>query len=101
IPPPPSLSPFPTRRSSDLRQFGTLLSVLPGGHQVIPFVEYTGQAKMRFASHPLRRITGKLQAAPVALCRQIQLVVCFLYLAQIRSEEHTSELQSREKLVCR
>src|SRR2546428_4678111 len=59
------------------RQLGTLLSVLPGGLQVIPFVEYTGQAKMRFASHQLRRITGQLQAAPVALGRQIQLVVCF------------------------
>src|SRR5205807_1673435 len=65
------------------RQLGTLLSVLRGFLQVIPFVEDTGQAKMRFASHPLRRITGQLQAALVALGRQRQLVVCFLYLAQI------------------
>src|SRR5437588_511373 len=65
------------------RQLGTLLCVLFGGIQVIPLVVYTGQAKMRFASHPLWRITSQLQAAPVALGRQIQLVVCFLYLAQI------------------
>src|SRR6266480_466003 len=42
------------------RQLGTLLCVLFGGIQVIPLVVYTGQAKMRFASHPLWRITSEL-----------------------------------------
>ncbi len=51
-------------------ELGTLLRVLRGFLQVIPFVEDTSQAEMRFASHPLRRITGQLQAAPVGLGRQ-------------------------------
>jgi hypothetical protein len=60
------------------RHLGTLLCVLRSFLQVIPFVADTGQAKMRFASHQLWRITGQLQAAPVALGRQRQLGVCFL-----------------------
>ena len=37
---------------------------------------------MRFAGNRQRRITCQLQDAPVGLGRQIELVVCFLYVAQ-------------------
>jgi hypothetical protein len=56
------------------RQLDALLPVLLGGIQVIPFVEYPGQAKTRFAGNRLRLISKQLQAAPVALGRQKELV---------------------------
>ena len=64
------------------RQLEALLPVLLGGIQVVPFVEDTGQAKMRFAGNRQRLITCQLQDAPVGLGRQRQLVFCFLYLTQ-------------------
>ena len=64
------------------RQVEALLPVLLGGLQVVPFVEHTGQAKMRFADNLQRLITCQLQDAPVGLGRQVELVVCFLYVAQ-------------------
>jgi hypothetical protein len=56
------------------RQLDALLPVLLSGIQVIPFVEYTGQAKMRFAGARLQLITDQLQDAPVGLGCQIELV---------------------------
>ena len=56
--------------------------MLFGGIQVVPFVEDTGQAKMRFADNLKRLITRQLQDAPVGLGRLIELVICFLYVAQ-------------------
>ena len=58
------------------------MPVLLGSIQVVPFVGDTRQAKMRFGGNRPRRITCQLQDAPVGPCRQRQLVVCFLYLAQ-------------------
>src|SRR5690606_39727647 len=46
----------------------------------------------------LRKIDVTVRADLVA--RQLQLRIARGRPAQIRSEEHTSELQSREKLVC-
>src|SRR5256886_15424367 len=39
--------------------------------------------------------------AGLALCRQSPHLVCLDFLAALRSEEHTSELQSQSNLVCR
>jgi hypothetical protein len=64
------------------RQLEALLSVLLGGIQVVPFVEYAGQAEMCFAGIRQRLITSQLDTAPVGLGRQIELVFCFLYAAQ-------------------
>jgi hypothetical protein len=58
-----------------LRQLEALLSILLCGMEVIPLVEDTGEAKVRFTGKPLRRITDQLQDASVALGRQSELVV--------------------------
>src|SRR5690606_41794641 len=82
---PPLLS-FPTRRSSDL-------FVLLNGASGIA----VGLAT-EIPSHNLREVA----AATVALIRNDKLADDELFeLLQGRSEEHTSELQSRENLVCR
>src|SRR5690606_42028405 len=91
--PPPTILSFPTRRSSDLaRRFRVqAVTELVRRHAGRPFPPF------RF-----------LQASP--LLRRIELVgpaddfiVKFVLFQPhvIRSEEHTSELQSRENLVCR
>src|SRR5690606_39517982 len=38
---------------------------------------------------------------PAAVCRELDLPSDWTLVAYLRSEEHTSELQSRENLVCR
>src|SRR5690606_41663541 len=68
---------FPTRRSSDLRTSGC------------PFVvAMTLMSPSRRAARGFRSIGGTRRCA----CPRS---------SRARSEEHTSELQSREKLVCR
>src|SRR5690606_40014011 len=90
---------FPTRRSSDLD--GTARKPVPVA-QITPLVD-------SFARHALLqqrdecvaiehalsiggepRVSGQVGAS----CRQTKV-------GELRSEEHTSELQSRENLVCR
>src|SRR5690606_39532246 len=89
-----ALSSFPTRRSSDLRirlvvgildnrpveKMGTILASILGAKLHRVYVTTVPDAK----------------TAPSA-----RLVRCFQGLGVSRSEEHTSELQSRENLVCR
>src|SRR5258708_27359635 len=64
------------------RQVEALSPVLLSSLQVVPFVEYTGQAKMRFVDNLKRLITCQLQDAPVGLGGQRELVFGFLYVAQ-------------------
>src|SRR5690606_40990866 len=96
----PTLHSFPTRRSSDLlapggRESRSVLSRplyvlyglrrrLPGGRYLTALPDCVGEAIRAQAAHigavgPADRMT-------------------YIYF---RSEEHTSELQSRENLVCR
>src|SRR5262249_61399532 len=80
---PPVLHPFPTRRSSDLRRLrahpaARLGAVLERRHHVGELVAVDGEAQQL------------LDAFLVELER-----------AALRSEEHTSELQSLTNLVCR
>src|SRR5690606_41475281 len=87
--PPRHLRSFPTRRSSDLPVmtiFAMSASARPGR-----FVGSEGaqRERMDLTAHALAQ--GRVDHA-VAGQRQ---------LAGERSEEHTSELQSRENLVCR
>src|SRR5690606_39886877 len=76
---------FPTRRSSDLRrcalsvQFGRKVCVRPG-RRMGPFSR-TSQSK-------IKSVSCRPSGAPS-------------HFSLPRSEEHTSELQSRENLVCR
>src|SRR5690606_41888147 len=88
---PPSLHSFPTRRSSDLRMPSPRFST--AGWVNVPY------SIVRFITYPA--IGG-----PRSMCNQWCLAIS-VTLRQPewplpgRSEEHTSELQSREKLVCR
>src|SRR5690606_41931931 len=93
-PPPPTPTPFPTRRSSDL-----------------PLVSPPCSARRPVAR---RRGGGGDEQAPCSLPEQIRRSAITVRLTLrvtthifavlgggSRSEEHTSELQSRENLVCR
>src|SRR5206468_11384728 len=82
--PPRDLPSFPTRRSSDLCPFAPLRR----GDRRRPRVGPVSEP----ARHPRR--TRLVQVAIVAA-----IVAAFVVLN--RSEEHTSELQSRSDLVCR
>src|SRR5438552_17661381 len=75
--PPPALSSFPTRRSSDLVEVEQLAGDPPD----------------------LRRSIGHGRAAGLAAVQDAQDLDD--RSAQVRSEEHTSELQSPDHLVCR
>src|SRR5690606_40692661 len=76
---------FPTRRSSDLSR---------GRKHGVDALELRCEHRVRIAqpdghARPLRALTGEHEAQR------------WLRGAGNRSEEHTSELQSRENLVCR
>src|SRR5690606_40706607 len=84
---------FPTRRSSDLRK--GVAQATDGGQQMA--VQLARRSNMH------RRGEGVVRRLP-----PIHMVVgvdgrlaAALPAGQLRSEEHTSELQSRENLVCR
>src|SRR5690606_41378133 len=96
---PPDPRPFPTRRSSDLSPHGRELSVgidtdpvfgpvvtLAAGGGMVALVQ-----ERAVGLPPLNEIIAR------DMIRRSRLV----RLLQARSEEHTSELQSRENLVCR
>src|SRR5690606_41798881 len=85
----PGLASFPTRRSSDLSGRGK--SVLTGQHAFSRCREVGRQYRGHAFQHLRRQRRGKMEGTgPFAGNEGGQ-----------RSEEHTSELQSREKLVCR
>src|SRR5690606_41587918 len=89
---PPTL--FPTRRSSDLyRSLAPVNGVNP------PFLSLSGLNQIRAAYDlpPIVRYDVKVRVNGVAT--RVIPDDRFIYLP--RSEEHTSELQSRENLVCR
>src|SRR5690606_39597225 len=92
---PPS---FPTRRSSDLR---VVNRQLPRFEDYIvesaDFVAATSKGDGRPEPTALDRITDKRWQHSVAPAQQEN----FGCTRISRSEEHTSELQSRENLVCR
>src|SRR5690606_40776543 len=91
---------FPTRRSSDLLFCRLLLSCLL-------LTSTTGAARAASSevnSSPEQLIKTLWQAFshPAGQAADVrQLISLFHPSAVIRSEEHTSELQSRENLVCR
>src|SRR5690606_41874708 len=83
------LHPFPTRRSSDLSMITSMSS--------------TGRS-IRGSSRPLT-VMGMLAAAinhaDTCAAATRNMTMAEVLPADNRSEEHTSELQSRENLVCR
>src|SRR5262249_60386976 len=97
--PPPALPSFPPRRSSDLC-FSTLLRcpLAPGGWGLdFPFGP---RAQRRFEKSGLRRVNA-IALCVLLRCAVPQHFLQFLDRAGVRSEEHTSELQSLTNLVCR
>src|SRR5690606_41132651 len=80
---------FPTRRSSDL-----LASSAPSGWMAITRITWVCPRRIssacRVATSQMRIVRSAL---PLSKCAPSGL--------KTRSEEHTSELQSRENLVCR
>src|SRR5690606_40327429 len=98
---PPCLPSFPTRRSSDLMDPYFVLPLLMGVSM--------------FAQSLLSPAPADPMQAKIMRFMPVVMTVFFLWfpaglvlywltnsvLGILRSEEHTSELQSREKLVCR
>src|SRR5690606_41396889 len=84
---------LPTRRSSDLGWLNTAnaLGYLLGSLMTVATVQ-------RFGNHRLFTLGAALTALALLLTG---LTRDFTLLTLYRSEEHTSELQSRENLVCR
>src|SRR5690606_42028569 len=92
---------FPTRRSSDLgyqisRLGGQGLGSPAGVFLSALVVTVAGNGYARWMNRPgaLIRVPGIIMLVPGSTSLRSLLVA-------VRSEEHTSELQSRENLVCR
>src|SRR5690625_7114109 len=89
-----ALPPFPTRRSSDLRLAGLGPEPLSG--------HYTPQYLYTMARGRRAPVKAFLMDARVVVGAGNIYATEALFMAGIhRSEEHTSELQSRGHLVCR
>src|SRR5690606_40095775 len=97
-PPPPPL--FPSRRSSDLAEgvgAGRQLHGETGGGRAAPAqVEAERRGALLDPGH-----VAQANRAAVAVGAQNDRAELFGAAEPPRSEEHTSELQSRENLVCR
>src|SRR5690606_39449001 len=81
---------FPTRRSSDLIYQAVVKRFEQGGSDVL------GQLRLSARQYP-----EPLRSWMLDLTDQVWSMLLQDVQQQIRSEEHTSELQSRENLVCR
>src|SRR5690606_41594734 len=94
--PPRLLPPFPTRRSSDLtgRSFA-----VDREDQVI--VSLRGRARVRGELRPRRGAACHLARDAASEVAEPGPQRPFVEIHLHRSEEHTSELHSRENLVCR
>src|SRR3989442_3017679 len=88
-PPRSTLFPYTTLFRSRLRRVPAALVGAVRGDGVVDIAD---------RAH-LRQQTDVLAAQPVGIARAIHLLV--VMEAHVRSEEHTSELQSRPHLVCR
>src|SRR5690606_42159382 len=90
---PPS---FPTRRSSDLRNEHGRCSRSASGH----FSPLRNDSVMSWPLSRFRSFVLAIMLAPRAV-GELNDTSTTIIGASLRSEEHTSELQSRENLVCR
>src|SRR5207253_3613832 len=83
---------FPTRRSSDL-----------AGWALVAVAAVVWQARSLLEIWPQRDVALHGLGGPAAIAAMTadRVGADAIYVASIRSEEHTSELQSRGHLVCR
>src|SRR5690606_41774787 len=88
---PRRLHSFPTRRSSDLIDRGVVDGLTMGSASLAGGLS----AWLRTAQNGYVRTYG------LTLVIGIVALAAIVFFGQLRSEEHTSELQSRENLVCR
>src|SRR5690606_41552800 len=97
----PLLHSFPSRRSSDLSQklsaidaFPKRIDLISVPLKTIPAVYFSINSNSNFA---------RLFCMLTFFCIDAKIIkvnVCKIIYLFLRSEEHTSELQSRENLVC-
>src|SRR5690606_41576037 len=93
-PDPPS---FPTRRSSDLKSPPSVCTVVAFSQPLtLPLPVKTGRGGVTVGANPL-----PTEPAGSPACASRGKSACRPLARPGRSEEHTSELQSRENLVCR
>src|SRR5690606_40308437 len=92
---------FPTRRSSDLRYEGRTAGIVPVAFETVEFQFHDDDAERSIRAVNATRNVEARAIAGIAQ-REILGVPVFQCVVKIgaRSEEHTSELQSRENLVC-
>src|SRR5690606_40654346 len=92
----PGLHSFPTRRSSDLDAINARLTGIRDFLLLFFFIDLG--AKLDFST------LGNEVGASIVLSLFVLIgnpLIVMVIMGYMRSEEHTSELQSREKLVCR
>src|SRR5207249_8729016 len=95
------LPPFPTRRSSDLAGFQPLQVGRNLGLEVSAMRCLAGDAAghARAREEPLAKRVDRQKISAHSFAHDLPVNVH--HVAMARSEEHTSELQSRFDLVCR
>src|SRR5207244_10429379 len=93
---PPSLLSFPTRRSSDLHAARLRL---------VDLLEFVCRQHSHHVHHvgrePRHAAVGAAVAAVLHPAHGTHRIFVTAMLTHVRSEEHTSELQSPDHLVCR
>src|SRR5207244_4841964 len=95
------LPPFPTRRSSDLDRH---VQNGWGGHAALVAENERGERRVYTYSqllHSVKRVAAALRGMGVKRGDRVAVYMPTIPEAIIRSEEHTSELQSPDHLVCR
>src|SRR5690606_39933627 len=96
---PSDFHPFPTRRSSDLAlAVRDRVENLPLGHLAEAVVVIRGRGAHAVL---LRDAVAVAERAVAGLAIDRETLATVREEFGVRSEEHTSELQSRENLVCR
>src|SRR5690606_41739152 len=98
---PHHLHSFPTRRSSDLRVWHFVVWHLDRVRDRAPRDRRDSEVRGCAGHDPLRaQATARRLPRRSALARAASDRAITEWLLPLRSEEHTSELQSRENLVC-
>src|SRR5690606_40073318 len=97
--PSPALPPFPTRRSSDLARMKSTRSKVISSPASCA-TKYIAITPTSATIDPMRMYSVSFIDAYSRVTFQPQVAMS-RYIGKMRSEEHTTELQSREDLVCR